>query len=67
MAIYIKDKLARIGKKQVQLATELGVSTVLVSEWARGLKTPRTERLPALARALDCTVDDLYREGVTQK
>lgn len=63
--IYIKDKLARIGKKQVELAAELGVSEVMVSQWAAGQKTPRAERLPALAQALNCTVDDLYREEVS--
>ena len=64
MAIYIKDKLARIGKTQAALAAELDVSAMIVSEWAAGRKTPRAERLPALAQALKCTVDDLYTEEV---
>lgn len=65
MAIYIKDKLARIGKTQAALAAELGVSTIIVSEWAAGRKTPRAERLPELAQALDCKIDDLYRKEVS--
>lgn len=62
--IYIQDKLERIGKEQKQLAEALGVTKSAVNQWCSGATTPSVRMLPALAAALGCTVDELYREEV---
>lgn len=64
--IYIKDKLAATGKTSASVAAELGVTPGAVSQWASGLVLPSAKLLPALASALGCTVDALYREEVTE-
>ena len=34
-----------------------------ISAWESGEKMPRASQLPALAEALNCTIDDLYNGG----
>src|SRR5215471_16518502 len=46
----------------VDVATGAGISTAHLSEVERGRKDISTDRLVALARALDTTVGDLYAE-----
>ena len=60
MAIYISEKLQAIEKTQHDLARALGVSDMIVSDWTRGKKMPRSDRLPEIAAFLGCTVGDLY-------
>lgn len=64
--IYIKDKLEASGKTMTQIADALGVTLGAVSQWASGQYVPSAKLLPALAAALGCTVDALYREEVTE-
>lgn len=55
---------------QAQLATLLGVVQSAVASWESGDRMPRADKLPQLARALGCTIDDLYdrgRDGVYRK
>jgi transcriptional regulator with XRE-family HTH domain len=47
---------------QESLADSLGVTQSAVSSWERGKKQPSLSKLPDLARALGCTVDDLFRD-----
>ena len=49
------------GLTQVQLAEKVGVTQATVSDWERGDYFPGAQKLPALADALGCTVNDLYR------
>ena len=63
--IYIKKKRERIGKTQQQLADEVGVSIVMISQYENGRYMPSAEKLPKLAKALGCTIDELYREEVS--
>lgn len=44
---------------QQELATVLGVSQSTVAMWETNNSLPRTEKLPAIAKALDCTIDEL--------
>ena len=43
-----------------ELAKKLGVSVPTVSRWENGEDFPAAARLPALADALDCSIDELY-------
>lgn len=48
------------GMNKTELARKLGVSIPTVSRWENGEDFPAAARLPALATALDCTIDELY-------
>ena len=45
-----------------ELARRLGVSLPMVHYWATGKKLPAARRLPQIAEALDCTIDELFAE-----
>ena len=47
---------------QKHLADRLGVTQSAVSSWERGKKQPNLTKLPDLARALGCTVDELFKD-----
>ena len=64
--IYLAGKLKRAGKTARQLALEVGVSEQVAGAWVHGTKQPKAHRLPLIAAALGCTVDDLYREEATE-
>ncbi len=48
------------GMNKTELARKMGVSIPTVSRWEIGEDYPAAARLPALAAALDCTIDQLY-------
>ncbi|MFR6334610.1 MAG: helix-turn-helix transcriptional regulator [Oscillospiraceae bacterium] len=48
------------GLTQAALAAILGVSQAAVAAWESGAKLPSAHKLPAIAAALRCTIDDLY-------
>lgn len=50
---------------QAELAEALGISRTTVSMWETGDSLPRADKLPLLAKILDCTVDELLREEVS--
>lgn len=60
--IYIRKKREKLGKSQTQLAAEVGVIPSAVNQWESGNKTPTTDKLPLLAAALGCTINDLFTE-----
>lgn len=48
---------------QRELAQKLGYSNdALVSMWENGVRTPPTRKIPALAKALGCTIEDLFMD-----
>lgn len=47
---------------QEQLAATIGVGRTAVAMWESGDSLPRADKLPELARILDCTVDELLRD-----
>ncbi|MFF3412484.1 helix-turn-helix transcriptional regulator [Streptomyces sp. NPDC002742] len=50
--------------KQVDVADGVGVTAARVSAWETGRSVPDPEKLPGLARVLDCDLDELFpREG----
>ena len=51
------------GLTQQNLADELKINRSTVAMWEAGESFPRADKLPALARILDCTIDDLFWEN----
>lgn len=49
------------GLTQKQLADELGVESITVSRWERGVTTPSLPRLRRIAELTETTVSDLVR------
>jgi len=49
------------GYTQSSLASLLGVSQAAVAAWESGIKLPSAHKLPSIAAALHCTIDDLYK------
>lgn len=48
------------GLTQLQLGMAVGVSKPAVCRWENGVAMPRAELLPVLARALGCSIDELF-------
>lgn len=56
----IRIKLAELNKKQKDLASELEVTPQTLSGWVTGTSKPSLEQAFRVAKALDCSVDDLW-------
>ena len=48
---------------QSELAQLLGVSQANISQWETGEAMPRADKLPELAKILECSIDDLYMKN----
>jgi transcriptional regulator with XRE-family HTH domain len=55
--------LDRLGKSQVDVARELDVATGTVSEWVRGHKYPRIDKMQALSELLGVRMSILIEEN----
>lgn len=48
---------------QAELASKLGYqSNAIVAMWEAGDRNPPSAKLPALAQALNCSIDDLFAD-----
>lgn len=56
----IKFLRERASLTQLELATVLNVKQASVSRWENGDSMPSADKLPELAKALGCSIDDLY-------
>lgn len=52
------------GLTQDQLADILGCPQATISRWEQGTNSPSTKSLRALAKALDCSIDDLIGDDL---
>ena len=52
---------------QIDIATRLGVSTATVSEWFKGKKYPRPEKMQKLADMFGIKVSDLQKDESERK
>lgn len=59
----IKQKREGINLTQSKLAEMLNIDRSTVAKWETGEAFPRADKLPALAEALKCTIDDLFTDG----
>ena len=53
----------RAGLRREHVAFALGVSVSAVGYWESGHATPQVNRLPALCRTLECSVEDLFEDS----
>ena len=50
----------KLGITQQQLAKMMGLYQSTIAMWEAGNRLPRSDKLPELAKALGCSIDDLY-------
>ena len=60
MVMKIKEKRIEAGLTQVALATQVGVSQSTITGWETETYLPRVRDLPLLAKALSCSISDLF-------
>lgn len=58
--LNLKTLRTKQGITQVELAKTLSVKQSTLSDWENHKTAPKAERLPAVAKALNCTIDELY-------
>lgn len=56
----IRKYREKAGLNMSELARKMNVSLPTVCRWEKGEDLPTAARLPALASALDCTIDELF-------
>ena len=61
MTVNIKKAREKVGLTQQELANELGVVQSTVAMWETQSSSPRADKLPALAKVLGCTIDELLK------
>ena len=59
----VKEMRIAAGLRQVDLAEKMGVTQSTVCGWETGAAMPQAALLPALADALNCTIDALFGRG----
>lgn len=59
--LNISELRQKVNITQAQLAEKIGVRQSAVANWENGLANPSTDKLPAIAAALGCTIDDLFK------
>lgn len=62
MILAIEKQRKAAGLTQAGLAAAVGVNQSSVCQWEIGSTTPKTEMLPLIARACNCTVNDLFND-----
>lgn len=63
MRLNIKALRERAGLKQTEAAAAVGVKPPTFCAWEAGACFPSADKLPALAKTLGCTIDELYDIG----
>ena len=64
--VKFKKARERSGLSQQELAQALGVDQSTVCLWETGKTKPRAKLLPALAKTLCCSIDDLLAEDAPE-
>lgn len=58
------NNIANIRKKsritQQKLSEKLGIDRSTIAKWESGDAMPRADKLPELAKILNCTIDELF-------
>lgn len=58
----IKKAREKAGLTQKALADKLGLVQSTIAMWETERSLPRADKLPALAKLFNCTVDDLLKQ-----
>lgn len=56
----IKELRKASGMSQARLATILSVTQQTVAKWESKKSAPTADKIPIIAKALDCSIDDLF-------
>ena len=59
----IRTRRKAAGLTLQELAARIGVTQQAVGMWERGETLPAADRLPDIARALGCSIDELYTDA----
>lgn len=59
----IKSKRMSLNMTQDELAQKLSIQRTTVSMWETGEAMPRADKLPELAKILQCDIADLFDES----
>lgn len=62
----IKELRVAAGLTQEQLALKLGIGQTAVANWESGRAFPRTSLLSKMASVLNCELNDLFKDKVTE-
>lgn len=57
----LKALRERSGLSQTELAAIVNVSQQSVAKWENGVNSPRTDKIPEIAKALNCEISDLFK------
>lgn len=57
----IAERRRALGLSQADVAKEIGVDQTAVHSWEVGKTMPAAKRLPALAKLLNCSIDELLQ------
>lgn len=63
MVLQIRKIREQAEKTQIELAKAVGCSNVAVCRWESGDTLPTVDKLPLIATALNCTIDELFSVG----
>lgn len=63
----VKDKRMSLNMTQDELAQKLNIQRSTVSMWETGEAMPRADKLPELARILQCDIADLFGDTDREK
>lgn len=58
----IEPRRKALGMTQQDLAEKLFVKRATVGMWETGTALPRAAQLPAIAKLLQCSIDELYTD-----
>jgi len=58
----IEEKRRLKGLTQKELAIKLNVDQTSISKWESCVTKPRVDKLLAMAKILECTIDDLLKD-----
>lgn len=58
--VRIKELREETGISQQKLAERVGATQQAVGKWEQGICMPRAEKLPEIAKVLECEISDLF-------
>ena len=58
----VKKLRERIGMTQTSLAEAMGTTQACVAMWETGAAKPRADKLPEIAKILNCEISDLFKQ-----
>lgn len=58
--LRIRELRLQAGLEQKELGGAVGVTQSQVSNWELGKRSPQAGKLPLIAQALGCTINDLF-------